>query len=413
MRLSLPQGRGGQGLASSRWNSFIQFLCEIYQTASDERQNLVDELLSTHDEWPWVERDKATFVYDSLTAKNVALNVDIVNRDPPFENMARLDETSLWYYQRYFERDALVDYMFAIDDPGTPLAQEVDLMDRVGRYWQADARNALSISANQVNTSVLQMPRARPFTQWAAMSAVSRGRVYRHQFSSAQLGFSNRSLWVYTPPDYDANDGRDYRLLVLMDGQWAMNALEAPFIADALIKHRRMEPIIIAMLASGLQSARVAEYVGNDKHYAMIAAELLPFLQAEHRIEPVDLGLGGVGEGAIAALHAALKNPAIFGHLILISPPLGREPAVRLLKDYAQRFRDSPLLPNRIFHSVGRYEQDLRFYQPALALRGILERRMTHDPELNYRFVELGSGHSLAAFKSVMPEALAHVFPPR
>jgi len=84
-------------LASSRWNSFIQFLCEIYQTASDERQNLVDELLSTHDEWPWVERDKATFVYDSLTAKNVALNVDIVNRDPPFENMARLDETSLWY----------------------------------------------------------------------------------------------------------------------------------------------------------------------------------------------------------------------------------------------------------------------------------------------------------------------------
>ena len=198
-----------------------------------------------------------------------------------------------------------------------------------------------------------------------------------------------------------------------MDGQWAMNALEVPYIADALIKHGRMEPIIIAMLASGNQSERVAEYVGNDKHYALIAAELLPFLQAEHRIEPLDLGLGGVGEGAIAAVHAALKNPAIFGHLILISPPLGREPAVQLLKDFAQRFRDSPILPNRIFHSVGRYEQDLRFYQPALALRGILERRMAHDPELNYRFAELGSGHSLAAFKSVMPEALAHVFPPR
>ena len=105
-------------MAKSRWNSFIQFLCEIYQTPSDERQNLVDELLATHDEWPWVERDKATFVYDSWTAQNVALNVDIINRDPPFENMARLDETSLWYYQRFFERDALVDYMFAIDDPG-------------------------------------------------------------------------------------------------------------------------------------------------------------------------------------------------------------------------------------------------------------------------------------------------------
>lgn len=400
-------------MATCRWDSFIQFLCEIYQTPdAGERQGLVDELLTTHDEWPWVERDKATFVYDSWTAQNVALNLDIINRDPPFENMARLEDTSLWYFQRYFERDALVDYMFAIDDPGTPLAQEIDLMDRVGRFWQADTLNALSISASQVDSSVLQMPRARPFPNWSAMTAVPRGRVYRHRFNSVQLGFNNRNLWVYTPPGYDANDGKNYRLLVLMDGQWAVNVLEVPYIADALIKHGRMQPIIIAMLASGSQSQRVAEYIGNDKHYALIAAELLPFLQAEHRIDPLDLGLGGVGEGAVAAVHAALKNPAIFGHLIVISPPLGRAPALQLLKDYAQRFRDLPVLPKRIFQSVGRYEQDLRFYQPALALRGILERRMSHDPELQYRFVELGSGHSLAAFKSVMPEALAHVFPP-
>ncbi len=377
----------------------------------NDRQGLVDELLNTHDEWPWVERNKATFAYDSWTAETVALNIDIVNRDPPFENMARLEDTSLWYFQRFFERDALVDYMFAIDDPGTPLAQEVDLMDRVDKFWQADALNALSIRASQVDTSVLQMPRARPFPNWQALTAVPRGRVYRHQFSSVQLGFSNRSLWVYTPPGYDANDGKDYRLLVLMDGQWAMNVLEVPYIADALIKHGRMQPIIIAMIASGTQLERITEYVGNDKHYALIAAELLPFLQAEHRIEPLDLGLGGFGEGAVAAAHAALKNPAIFGHLIMISPPLGREPAVRLFKEYVQRFRDLPILPNRIFQSVGRYEQDLRFYQPALALRGILERRMSHDPDLKYRFVELGSGHSLAAFKSVLPEALAHVFP--
>ena len=413
MTLPRSQWRGGQALAASRWNSFIQFLCEVYQTPAEERQGLVDELLLTHDEWPWVERNKATFVYESPTAQNVALSVDIINRDPPFEKLTKLEDTSLWYYQRFFERDALVDYMFAIDDPGTPLAQELDLMDRVGRFWQADSRNALAISANRVNTSVLKMPRARPFPRWQAMSAVARGRVYRHQFSSKQLGFSGRSLWVYTPPAYDARDGAEYRVLALMDGQWAMNALEVPYIADALIKHGRMQPIIIAMLESGTQAERMTEYIGNDKHYAMIAAELLPFLQARHRIEPLHLGLGGVGEGAIAALHAALKNPAIVSHLILISPPLGREPALPLLKEYAQRFRDSPLLPQRIFQSVGRYEQERRFVQPALALRGILERRLAHDPDLNYRFVELGSGHSLAAFKSVFPEALAHAFPPR
>ena len=175
---------------------------------------------------------KPPFVYDSWTAQNVALNVDIINRDPPFENMVRLEDTSLWYYQRYFERDALVDYMFAVDDPGTPLAQEINLMGRVEQFWQRDSRNAMSIRSNQVQTSVLQMPRARPFPNWQAMPAVPRGRVYRHRFSSKQLDFSNRSLWVYTPPGYEPDDGREYRLLLLMDGQWAMNTLQVPYIAD-------------------------------------------------------------------------------------------------------------------------------------------------------------------------------------
>ena len=398
-------------MATCRWNSFIQFLCEIYQLPTDERQSAVDELLTTHTEWPWVERDRATFVYDSWSASSVAINIDIVNRDPPFEKMTQLENTSLWYHQRYFDRDALVDYMYAVDDPGTPLAQEVDLMDRVGRFWENDPLNALAIQSSQVTTSVLQMPKARPFPNWQEMTGVPRGSVYRHRFSSAQLGFSDRNLWVYTPPGYRADDGREYPLLMLMDGQWAMNAMEVPFIADALIKHGRMQPIIIAMIASGSQAERVTEYVANDKHYALIVSELLPFLQGEHQIDAINLGLGGVGKGAVAAAHAALKNPAIFGHLIMISPPLGREPAVRVLRQYAERFRDSPLLPRRIFQSVGRYEHNLRLYQPALALRGILERRMGHDPDLSYRFVELGSGHSLAAFKSVMPEALAHAFP--
>ena len=396
---------------AARWNTFIQFLCEIYQLPADERQAAVDELLSTRAEWPWVERDRATFVYDSVTAHRVSVNLDIVNRDPPFENLVRLEDTSLWYFQRYFDRDALVDYMYAIDDPGTPLAQEVNLMDRVDRFWRADPLNALSVQTSQVSTSVLKMPRARPVPTWRAMAAVPRGKVYRHRFRSTHLAFEERNLWVYTPPDYDHNPDKVYPLLILMDGQWALNILEAPYIADALIKHGRMEPVIIAMLAGSSHSQRVAEYISNDSHYAALVAELLPFLQTEHRIEPVNLGLGGVGEGAVAAAHAALKNPAIFSHLIMLSPPLGGKPAVQKLREYAERFRDSPQLPRRIFQSVGRYEHDMRFYQPALALRGILERRMEQDPELRYKFVELGSGHSLVAFKSVLPEALAHVFP--
>lgn len=395
----------------SRWDTFFLFLSEAQQLQPQDRQAIVDELLASRKDWPWVEGNLATFVYDSRTAESVALNLDIINQDPPFENLVKLEGTSLWYYQRKFASDDLLDYMFAVNDPGTPLAQEADLVGRINKHWQIDPRNSKMMDTTQIDVSVLQMSKARPYPDWRKMKNVPRGKIYQHQFSSAQMNFSERNLWVYTPPGYDPDNGMMYPLLVMMDGQWAVDAFEVPYIADALIKHGRMQPILIAMLQSGSQAQRVEDYVSNDNHYSAILTELLPFLQTEYMIDSTNLGIGGVSEGAVAAAHAALKNPAVFSHLIMLSPPLGRGPAAQKLQEYAERFRDAPLLPVRIFHSVGRYEQNLRFYQPALALRGILDRRMTTDKSLNYRFVELGSGHSLAAFKSVMPEALSHAFP--
>ncbi len=396
---------------SSRWNSFIQFLAEVHQLQPENRQPVVDELLAERKDWPWVERDRAAFVYDSRTADSVRINLDIIESDPPFEDMVRLEGTSLWYFQRYFDKDALLDYMFAVNDPGTPLDGEENLVGRIMQYWEIDPRNPRIVDTTQIDTSVLKMPKARPFPDWRKMRAIPRGRILEHKFSSVQMGYEDRSLWVYTPPGYNPNDDTLYPLLILTDGQWAVDIFEVPYIADALIKHGRMEPIVIAMIESGSQQDRVQDYVSNDNQYTSILTELLPLVQTEYKINSTDLGIGGVGEGAVAAAHAAIKNPAVFSHLIMLSPPLGRGPAAQKLKEYADRFRDAPLLPKRIFHSVGRYEQPLRYYQPAIALRGILERRMENDKNLDYQFAQLGSGHSLAAFKSIFPEALAHTFP--
>lgn len=396
---------------ASRWNSFIQFLAEVHQIQPEYRQPVVDELLAEHKEWPWVERDRAAFVYDSRSANSVRINLDIIEADPPFLDMTRLEGTSLWYAQQYFDKDALLDYMFVVNDPGTPLADEQDLYGRITRYWQIDPRNPKMVDTTQIDTSVLRMPKARPFPDWRTMRAIPRGQILAHTFSSVQMGYTDRNLWVYTPPGYDPNGDKMYPLLILTDGQWAVDIFEVPYIADALIKHGRMEPIVIAMIESGSQADRIRDYVSNDKQYASILTELLPLIQTDYLIDSTNLGIGGVGEGAVAAAHAALKNPAVFSHLIMLSPPLGRGAAAQKLKEYAERFRDASLLPTRIFHSVGRYEQSLRYYQPAIALRGILERRMERDKSLYYRFEQLGSGHSLAAFKSIFPEALAHTFP--
>ena len=113
--------------------------------------------------------------------------------------------------------------------------------------------------------------------------------------------------------------------------------------------------------------------------------------------------------GAVAAAHAALKNPAVFGRVILLSPPLGDGKSADELRQIIRRFDDAEQLPKRIFQSVGRYEGAARFKRPARELRDILNRR---GSETAYKYVEAGSGHSLVAFRSVLPEALAWTIPP-
>jgi pimeloyl-ACP methyl ester carboxylesterase len=133
----------------------------------------------------------------------------------------------------------------------------------------------------------------------------------------------------------------------------------------------------------------------------------MPFVQTHYRIDSNRVAIGGVAVGAVAAAHAALKNPAVFSRLLMISPPLGKGEYGDELREYNKRFMEADTLPRRVFQSVGRYEAKSRFYKPAHALRMIMEGARSVD----YKYVESGSGHGLVGFRSVLPEAMAWMFP--
>lgn len=389
-----------------RWSSFTAFLEEAAKTTEDAaRQALVDELLAERQSWPWIDGDRATFIYVGTDVSSVALNLDTIQTDPPFDPMVNLYGTTLWYVTRPFAEDDLLDYMLAVDDPMTPLAQERDIAGRVARHWRADPRNPLRLETPQMNVSVLRMPRARVFADWTAFQAVPRGTVTEHSIDSAALGFTGRKLWVYTPNGYEGS-GMAYPLLIMHDGQWATGPLQIPAVADTLVKYMRFKPSVIAMIQSGTQDERNTEYMANDKHTQFLLSELLPFVQTNYRIDSASIAVSGVAVGAVAAAHAALTNPAVFSGLMMVSAPLGKGPNQDELRQLISRFETAEVLPKRIFQSVGRYEARGRFYRPALALRDVLETRSNTA----YKFIETGSGHGLVGFKSVMPEALAWVF---
>lgn len=389
-----------------RWPTFELFLADASSAPSDaERQALADELMAERSEWPWVEHGQATFIY-SGDAESVALNLDTIQADPPFVPLERLEGTNLWHLTRSFAQDDLLDYMLVLDDPMTPLATEPDIVARVAAHWRPDPLNPLHMDTASMQVSVLRMSAARPFPDWSTMRHVPRGRVFEHVIDSQEVGFRERKLWVYTPPDYDGS-GMAYPLLIMEDGQWAVGPLQVPYIADALVKHQRMQPAVIAMIQSGSQEDRTREYIANDRHYAFLLSELLPFLQTRYRVDSAQIAVAGVAIGAAAAAHAALTNPAVFSSLMMISPPLGKGPGQEQLRAYTVRFASAELLPGRIFQSVGRYEARGRFVKPAQTLSAILASRA----DLAYRYVETGSGHGLVGFASIMPEALAWTLP--
>ncbi|MBW4438883.1 MAG: hypothetical protein KME04_17230 [Pleurocapsa minor GSE-CHR-MK-17-07R] len=389
------------------WSSFAAFLDEAQAAPTDHaRVALVDALLASRTVWPWVEDDKATFVLRRAGTTSAALNLDTLPGDPPFAPMTQLKGTHFWYVTAPFRPDDLLDYMIVIDDPMTPLAGDKDLAARVGKHWGIDSLNPLKLQTAQMDVSVLRMPQARPFPDWSAFPRVPRGRVFEYSLSSSELGFSGRKLWVYIPPDYNATS--TYPLLVLTDGQWASGPLQVPAIADALIKHNRMQPSVIAMMQSAEGVSRTAEYFDAERFTVFLLTELVPYIQARYYINSARIGIGGVAEGAHAAASAALRSPSLFNHLLAISPPLGgKGPLAEPTQDVLRRLQTSSTLPGRIFQSVGRYEARGRFIRPAYQVRGWLSGRR----ELDYRFVETGSGHSLVGFRSVLPEALAWLFP--
>lgn len=389
-----------------QWPSFNAFLKEALNTPLEQRQKLVDALLKERPNWPWVQGDNATFIYARSGARTVAVNLDTIKEDPPFVPMENLAGTNLWNVSLKFQPDDLLDYMMVVNDPMTPLKTETNLVERVQRYWSIDPHNPLHIDSAQMNVSVLRMGDARPFPDWSKLQRIPRGKVYEHTINSNQLSFTGRKVWIYTPPGYENSD-QIYPLLLLSDGQWSVGPLQIPSIADTLIKHNQMEPIVIAMVQTGERGNRLKNYVANNRHYLFLLTELLPFVQTQYRVDSSNLGVGGVGIAAAGAIHAALSNPAVFSRLLMISPPLGKGEMYDQLKEYFNRFDKANALPKRIFQSVGRYEQRARFHLPALALREILRRRS----DISYKFVEVGSGHGLVAFRSILPEALAFVYP--
>jgi predicted alpha/beta superfamily hydrolase len=92
-----------------------------------------------------------------------------------------------------------------------------------------------------------------------------------------------------------------------------------------------------------------------DKFFSFLKEELIPFVEAEYRVDPGDRTIAGMSGGATFALYVLCTSPELFSRYVIVSPYLvyGQEIVLDLEDAYAAQ-HDS--LPAHVYSAMGELE---------------------------------------------------------
>jgi enterochelin esterase-like enzyme len=201
--------------------------------------------------------------------------------------------------------------------------------------------------------SVVEVPGEGP--QFYDQQDVAHGDVRIRPYLSKALGV-NRTVWVYTPPGYDA--GRDYPVLYLLHGAgdiesgWTMIG-RANTILDNLIAGKKARPMVVVMpLGHTIQSfwtgpARalpdpvsstlgggatlddiIATMMSGDGKGGLslfardLVEDVMPAIERDFKVSkrPDDRAIAGLSMGGGQSINLAFARPELFRYVVLMSP---------------------------------------------------------------------------------------------
>jgi predicted alpha/beta superfamily hydrolase len=250
----------------------------------------------------------------------------------------------------------------------------------------------------------------------------------------SKIFHNKRMLRVLVPANYFSphNRTRGYPVLYLQDGENLFDEATSPqgeWHVDETVEHLVGAFKIPPMFVVGIDSAgdqrdseylaypdplnkKVTEQTGLGKEYArFITTEVMPFIERRYRISrgPQNTGIGGSSYGADVALYAALKNPTLFGHVLIESPEL-RIGDRQLIKDAEK----ASLLPRKIYVGIGTKEGNEPSQSPLLVedvrqLEAVLVKKGMGATRLRIA-IEEGGQDNEAAWSRRLPDALLFLY---
>ena len=270
---------------------------------------------------PEVEQGgKVTFRFLAPNAQQVMLQ-----RDGTTPKAMSKDSSGVWAFTETLEAD-IYPYTFNVDgnnlpDPNNPALKPI--------YKMA------------LGQSMVHVP--GPASLSWEQGNVPHGAISHHFYKSAVIG-SDQDLYVYTPPNYDANRKKPYPVLYLFHGltdeasAWTA-AGKAHVILDNLIAQGKAEPMIMVntlgygvpdLLAKGFTGMTAERFKKNNELFvSSLIKEVLPMVGKNYNTgtSQKTRAVAGLSMGGGQALLAGLNNPNLFNYVGAFSPavPVGAD----------------------------------------------------------------------------------------
>jgi predicted alpha/beta superfamily hydrolase len=174
---------------------------------------------------------------------------------------------------------------------------------------------------------------------------------------------------VALPLSYSRNTSETYPVVYLLDGDLLFGALTDP--TRLLQSAGELPELIIVGIGYGIlwdntdQFKRLREIDlapgvttdgGAGQFLKFIQADIVPYIDANYRTDPMDRTIAGVSLGGLFSLYALFHAPETFNRYIAVSPSLWW--ADRRIFEYEQEFAGKHSdLPVKLFLSVGEREE--------------------------------------------------------
>jgi enterochelin esterase-like enzyme len=353
----------------------------------------IDRFLARHDV-PIVEESRCTFLFRG-DADEVSLIQRVVGL-PEQMPMRQLRGTDLWYLVLELPENSRVNYQL-----------EVCRGEHVERI--NDPLNP-KISYSPVGTSSVCFAHGYESPEWTEPDPAARQGTLEEIVVPSRALRRDCPVTLYLPARFRRTS--TYPLLVVHDGPDFLQYAAAKAVLDNLIDRFEVAETVVAFLHP---KDRLTEYANSTAHSRFLTHELVPYLETRLPLtgRPAGRCLLGSSFGGVASLSAAVKSPATYGSLILMSGSFvftdigndhGGGPVFDPVVKFVNRYRARPTrVADRVFVSCG-------IYEPLIAPN----RSMVPTFEstgMTVRLVETRDGHNWENWRDTLRDALSWVYP--